>query len=221
MAALYHHRHTSEIFLVPNQLRVALEKLISKIPNFKKYFSNFDVGRPLRAPYLFWYYYRDSGIDSMIQSKHAGLLTLVTDWIEEHYGEEYSRANDLLSRGYISYNTMEYLIRPGEVVISIDKGYVEAYRLLSCQEQQHDSSPISLAYLPHAQAVDASEYKWLAKVWSYGYLSIFYRQEEYRELKLSVRTQEEEVKIEELRIIPLRFAREELRAQLEKRGRIF
>ncbi|KAL7921508.1 P-loop containing nucleoside triphosphate hydrolase protein [Trichoderma austrokoningii] len=121
------------------------------------------------------------------------LVRKLTDWIDDHYGEIYSRIDSQFERGVVSAASISFLIRPGDVLVCTDQDNAEAYIASSS-----------------LQRVDA---------WSYRYNGDFFKVTKKLSIKLSDDAEDAEIPIRNMNVFPLRFASHELRESLEKRGK--
>ncbi len=96
-------------------------------PKFATKFPNFDIKSPIPAPYLFWYYYRSSDAFKGLNSLYREHIELLYSWIDKHYRLMYNRVNEQLSRKVVSYKTIPFLVKPGNVLVSKDLGKWRAH----------------------------------------------------------------------------------------------
>lgn len=194
--------------LVSNDMIEAVEDFLSKQPKFREEFPNFSAKSAIQAPYLFWYHYRSSNALQELQPQHQYLLKLLTGWIDENYQHQYAHADAQFAAGLVSRSTMKYLVRPGDVLVTKAKGYPEAYLATSWAVSIGDELKLS-------------NNNWNVAAWSYEYHGSFYRENTVLRFQLHTKGPDEEMNIEDLDVLPLRFASDKLQAVLELRGRTF
>lgn len=207
----------------------AMEAFTSR-PKFKEEFPHFDVRAALPAPYLFWYHDRSPEAFEGLNALHRKYMLKLTGWIDENYGEMYLRVEKQLERRVVSYETIEFLFKPGDGIILDTKPEWEG---IAPNAEIATSWPLSTT---PKQLVDAAAenfwakikdkkkkftWKWTLECWAYRYDGSFYRSDRYIEINMQADRMDEEVDIHKLNAYPLKYASEETRALLEKRGRTF
>lgn len=186
------------------------------------------VEKEMSAPYPWWYHYRDNRNKiSNLPKPEAELIHLLTDWIDVNYSWRYDRVDDQLKRGVVSAASLPFLVQPGEVLVRRDAEGVEAFCATSWLDKEKRNSEMqvppedpdwTLLSVPSAKK---SEWSWEVDAWSYVYSGGFYRVMRKLVINLDVATAETEIPIVDLDVFPLRFASQELRETLERRGKTF
>lgn len=194
----------------------AAEEFFGHQVGFLGQFPDFNIKGSLPAPYLFWYYHRkpDGNPFESLSPMHQDLMRLLTGWIDENYGELYGRAEEQLKRGKVSYNTMEFLIRPGEVVVFKDKNSVSA-AIAKSWPTPENTRELGSGYVAGHMGTDwtrdthkttKSTWKWSLNCWKYKYDGKFYKSNERIEVVLEAEDADSEIDIRELLTLPLQYA---------------
>lgn len=144
-------------------------------------------------------------------------------WMDEAYSKSHSQADDHFKRGMVSASSMGYLIQPGDVLVCSVEGGFEA-RLATSWLQD-----MEVAQKPSTQGPDevppftdgkVSKRRWEVDAWSYRYDGNFYRMTTRPCIQLDAdTTQDAEISIADLGVFPLRFASQEVRDTLARRGK--
>jgi hypothetical protein len=139
----------------------------------------------------------------------------------------YDRVNEQLSRKVVSYETMPFLVKPGDVLVSKDFGKWRAHVATSWPFNPHpDRKPLVFQETTWAPISTSSKSiitssTWTVHVWSYKYDGRFYRSKNRLDIDLKAGSMQEEVKMEELNTVPLKYANKEAEPLLKKRGESF
>ncbi|KAF2802195.1 uncharacterized protein BDZ99DRAFT_210908 [Mytilinidion resinicola] len=209
----------------------SMEAFIAGKFKFIEEHPDFDVRAPLAAPYLFWYHDRSPETISGLNDLHQKHMRRLTGWIDDNYGEMYHRVEKQLDKGVVSYESIEFLMKPGDAIILNNKPGQEGGTLKAeiAASWPASKTPQKLADF----GVDSPwvkmnkdhkkkcTWKWIVDCWAYKYDGSFYRTERQVEIQLRAEKADEEVAIQKLNVYPLRYASEETRALLEQRGRTF
>ncbi|KAI1390037.1 uncharacterized protein F4822DRAFT_400596 [Hypoxylon trugodes] len=200
-------------------------------PDSKSRFPHFDPADEIAAPYLFWYYGRHSypKIREALLPGQQRLLDFLSLWIEDYYKQEYMEVESHLADGLISHKLMEYLICPGDVLVSNQKNSLEAYigttwpqtdlrRNLPQQPLNGKArqKPDSLELRHRKRKVVLS-----VEGWCWEYDGTFRSSEKALEFTYWTSSPDEKLKITDLEIFPLKYATETIRAALQRRGETY
>lgn len=208
----------------------AAEDFVRQRPNFAQEFPGLNIFNGLAAPYLFWYYYRTKNVLEGLSPTSLTSMKLLTSWIEETYGELYDKVEDQLKRGMTSIKTLDFLIKPGDVVAWRDKrdltaAIAESWPLVGKIPQTREGFPFDFRRDEWGANNKDNEtvplWKSVLKCWQYGFDGSFYRRARDLEIAFEARDQEEEVPIRSLNAYPLQYAPEAWKKTLGARGRIF
>lgn len=221
---------TSESIRLESQdMKEAMEALFTNNSSLKQKEPNFNSNEPIPAPYLFWYHDRSPDALAGIVEHHCKLLTVLTNWIDKNYGTMYARVDTQLKRGVVSYESMTFLIQPGDgVVLNSKPGKDDGVLQGRIAEGSPTSAtPKSLVNDSHSSpwkkkvrdGKKPHSWKWFLPVWQYSYDGSFYRNRGILYIELEVEEPDEEVEIRKLNIYPLRHASEQTKALLAQRGR--
>ncbi|KAH0527265.1 hypothetical protein TsFJ059_002286 [Trichoderma semiorbis] len=186
------------------------------------------VKKEMSAPYPWWYHYRDNRDKiSNLPEAERELIHLLTNWIDVNYSELYDRVDDQFKRGVVSAASLPFLVQPGEVLVRRDAEGVEAFLATSWLDKEKKSSEMQVPpedpdwTLLSVPSSKKSEWSWEVDAWSYVYNGGFYRVMRRLVINLDMATADTEIPIVDLDVFPLRFASQELRETLERRGKAF
>lgn len=207
----------------------AAEEFISQQPTFAQIFPGVDISNTIGAPYLFWYYYRSKDALKELSPTSLTAMKLLTSWIEENYGELYDLVEDQLKRGMISAKTIEFLVKPGDVLVwkmkrDLMAAVAEFWPLVRKVPQARQGFSLKTRRDEWATKNKANEaiplWKSSVKCWDYGFDGSFYRRARQLEMSFEAENQEEEVPIANLSAYPLQYAPEAWMQTLHARGKM-
>lgn len=158
----------------------------------------------LSSPYTAIYHSRKT-LDKFLKtlpSESRRQFHAMLDHILSQYQDEYELVDSIVSEGKIQYGYIEYLYKPGEVVVHQNKQHVQGY--------------MSKGWLKKGKGTP--EHKtYLLYCWAWEFDGKFARKA--TDLKLShPRLHTEEVLIANLNILPLKYASQDLESRLKQRG---
>ncbi|KAE8452952.1 hypothetical protein EG329_012139 [Mollisiaceae sp. DMI_Dod_QoI] len=189
----------------------ALEKFMELEPNFNKQFPGFDYKKEIQAPYLFWYYGRSIYVRvlSQLSLDHQGLMKLLAQWIEANYGQEYKHADARISEGFITQKYMTYLVKPGDILVSLMNGRPVGH--------------IATTWAKTHKPKEDGPKQWIVSGWFFDIESdgSFKQRNHEIEIEMPSKEPDEEVRIRDLEAFPLKYASDEVQAMLKKRGETF
>ncbi|KAI0971024.1 P-loop containing nucleoside triphosphate hydrolase protein [Xylaria arbuscula] len=227
--ALPRPQPTSELIrLESSELVEAVEAFFAQQPNFAEDFPNFNINYPISAPYLFWYHYGSSTALDGLSASHADTMSVLTTWIDEHYGDIYNSVGDQLRRGVTTAETIEFLFKPGEVLVFGEKNDMVAAIASSWPEVMFKPSSKSISQdstwkKGKGSTTDgaAIKWKWQVNTWRYHYDGNFQRKIRKATIVLQASSPTEEVPIIKLSPYPLKYASDKIRYKLQLRGETF
>ena len=231
--ALPRPKHSSEILTFHSRDMIdAAEDFFARRPTFAQDFPKFNFRGPIPAPYLFWYQYRGPDVLQGLSPGHELLMRLVTTWIEDNYGEKYALVDEQLNRGVITQETVPFLFKPGEVIVWENKREVHAAMARSWTSVEKSHHPHHLRYPPIPQTKDQEWLKsfansevtimrWRVDTWRYEYDGKFLRKGQSMEIFCSAASSDTELSVNKLNKYPLKYASEDIKLALEKRGTTF
>ncbi|KAF6841276.1 AAA family ATPase [Colletotrichum musicola] len=196
------------ICVISADMAAVIEKFLNQQPNFRRDFPGLKVRSPMQAPYMWWYQYRKSRIVEHLPPDEAELLGILTTWIDENYTDLYDQVDSQIKRGVVSYNSMEFLIKPGEVLVSKTNDSVE------CQLATSWALPIHEEILDEHPTENRSQedesrhlstWFWRVDAWSYSYDGVDRKRTRTVLVRLHTASAEDEVSIGDLDTVPLRF----------------
>ncbi|KAI1773311.1 hypothetical protein F4818DRAFT_123908 [Hypoxylon cercidicola] len=223
--AIYNMQHlpkpepaSEEIELISDEMVKAVKAFFGLYPTFRTEFPEVDETKSLVAPYIWWYHCRKSPVIQNLPSQQTELVTALTSWIEDSYASLYDQVDGQFRRGRVSKMSMEYLIRPGRVLVStkngVPRGYVAASRPLLTQP---DETPLG----DNEEHGAMSQCPWSIKSRSIAYEGDFYCSFEQLTVKLNSDAEDDEVEIASLDVLPLEYASSAVRKMLRRRGETF
>jgi hypothetical protein len=223
---------TESMRLESQDMKETFKAFLSSNPLLEKEFPDFSPSLAFVAPYLFWYHHRSTVTFKGLSEAQRLLLSGLTTWIDENYGELYDRVEEQLARGVVSYDSMPFLVKLGDaVLVKQEVG----------QQNQELSGVVAETYLtsttPRRLARDTESryskqslsketkkkqyWNWIGHTWSYKFDGSFYKNQEIINVKMVADDINGETNIQDLNAFPIRYASKEAIALLEKRGREF
>jgi hypothetical protein len=178
------------------------------------------------APYLFWFHHRSTITMDGLSKSQKSLMSILVRWIDSNYGELYSQVEKQLARGVVSYDSMPFLMRIGDAVL-VSQEMGQQIRGVVAESYLTSTTPRTRARSTEPQFFkqilgEKDQYwAWTGKVWSYKYDGSFYQQRETIEITMPADDVKEEIPITDLNAFPMRFAKEETKTHLERRGTEF
>ena len=224
--------------LVSSDMVEAVKAFFARVPDFKESFPGHIWTNELQAPYLFWYRYRASYHDIIteLQPHHRRMMEFLVQWIEHNYGQEYEDADNRLRNGYISRRLMKYYVMPGDVLVSRKNGDLQTYMAETWTIDQksnrtwdddddddegweEQTREIREFQSDKTRAVRPRHYN--VSGWSYQFDGTFSKKRSHLRIELKLDQRNDEVKILDMEIFPLKLATQDLLQKLERRGKIF
>ncbi|KAK0639831.1 P-loop containing nucleoside triphosphate hydrolase protein [Cercophora newfieldiana] len=205
----------------------AAEQFFKRQPKFNSEFPDFGIRGQIPSPYLFWYHYRCPEAFSELSKDHRFHMQLLTDWIEEAYGAMYSRVEDQLKRGVVSSETVPFLVKPGDALISSGKGSTRAYiaaswpSKLNAHSFARSSGSAEFWSKTGDPAKDKITWSWDLRAWCYKYNGKFYKHFTTEKIDLLANAPDTEVPIVDLDLYPAQYAPSETTDLLRSRGETF
>jgi hypothetical protein len=227
---------SQNLSLISQTMIEAVEEFTELVPDFNYFFPYFDPRRAIKAPFLFMYYsapYMPDVVPKLDRtSRH--LVDQLDECIQISHGFEHTPARSLSKKGQVSKNLFKYLIRPGDVLVKIAGPQTRAYLALDWvkeiadpdegrSEDYDEWGEYTRKRVPNrgTKNHDARTYSWKVPVWSWAFDGRFNKNREDLVLDMKASYATEIVPIEQLNIIPLRFASPDLEETLERRGKTF
>ena len=229
------------ISLTTSDMQDAFEEMIEEVPFFHQHFPNFESRRKLKSPYMFMFYSAPflPEILPRLETTSQNLLKQLKDAIDRGYGREYELVRSQSEKGLVSKNHLQYLIRPGDVLIEgiysessqawISTGWLEISGEEIDKERQSDEwkaarrqrTPMQNAMSEVAGHRKVTTYGWSVGAWAWQYDGVFEKKYETLRMYMWNTRKDEAVKITSLSVYPLRYASAQVRAAFEQRGRMF
>lgn len=221
---------SQNILLISADMIGAMKAYFSQYPRFRSEYPEVNVENIIQPPFVWWYHARSSDYHLHLQPEQMQLVKLVTDWIEDNYAPDYEKAKNQLRRGRVSKMSLQYLIRPGQVVVSYCDGKAQGYIAKGCPQIQKPPK-ITKQQLP-AKFVGGRfvteqtlktpiteqkfKTKWTIKTKSISYAGSFHWHDS--NLKLDLGAASKEMDIGNLNVVPFEYTTSEVRETLRQRG---
>ncbi|KXH56318.1 hypothetical protein CNYM01_00198 [Colletotrichum nymphaeae SA-01] len=213
-----------EILLTSEEMVEALKAYFTLHPASRQEFPKVNTRDRLSAPFAWWYHHRRSSKIKSLPRRQAELVNTLVSHIEEAYATLYNTIDEQLSRGYVSNKSIEYLFRPGQVLISFTDGVPQGHIALSIPHP-HVDEPGSNSNLPKPRGrQDPSEKclsQWEISSHSISYRGDFVRVEDKLKIEFETETKNGEIDISTLPVMPLEYTSHELQERLMRRGQTF
>ena len=222
--------------LISEHIISAVETMEQEVPNFSDLFPDFNVQNEIPAPYLFIYYSMPllEDVKPYLTPLENDLLGQLYESVLFGHGKEYVDSKRLAAKGKVTKQLVEYLIRPGDVLVRPRGSSLEAYMASSwAKEGKETIDVLDEDYEPNRnhkkgskkttplQAPSKKTYSWEISAWSWGFDCSFYKRQFTIPLYLTVSDVDMHVKTDSLDYFPLQYGSPDLRMTLEKRGRMF
>ncbi|KIX97702.1 uncharacterized protein Z520_06480 [Fonsecaea multimorphosa CBS 102226] len=228
------------ISLTSDLLLDAMEIFFKSIPDFDFYFPQFRVEDEIAAPYLPFYYalpYLEVAM-APLEELHRKLVRILTNSILNSHGEDYTKAKNLFDRGRVSQRYMQYLIRPGDVLVEGSGPMKQAFVAKSwltehtrgnggVRREDYADEPYTMkSRREKGSKIGAPEimyfvFSWSVKAWQWSYNGSFHQSSARRSIYMKVTFENDEVDIKDLNVFPLMYADRKIRQELELRGKMF
>ncbi|KAK6085114.1 AAA family ATPase [Seiridium cupressi] len=159
-----------------------------------------DSSYEVSAPYLFWYFARSerSSALSEMSDEHSELMILLGDFLEKSQELNYQQVSDGLEQGRISKNRLQYLFRPGTVMVSFADGLPQGYIV-------RDFAGV---------AVEGNEFIEVDE-------SFIRKSGRRAVLRFPTHEQDKEVQVTSLTSYPIALAQDDLLSKLDRRATLF
>ncbi|KAL6832788.1 hypothetical protein V8C40DRAFT_235978 [Trichoderma camerunense] len=217
-----------EVRLVSDEIVQAAKAFYCLQGNLFRDFPEVDMDKPLQAPFFWWYHFRKLKDQETLSGRQLELFSMLTDWIEQNFAHTYDNVDEMFSRGVVSNATIEYLIRPGDVLIEKSGGNVIGHVATSLPREpgvgHHKQYLNEIKRGNKTRPGDDEEFSiWEVETRSHAYTGRFWRFSSTLEIQLPVPPEDynTEIEITSLNVIPLLYAGDKVRQTLERRGETF
>lgn len=181
-----------------------LQRAINAVATCKPDTYTFGSGRVLgdatEAPYHFLFQHRQK-LQQFIEDRpsYGSSIRVLLEYLESNFQQEYAEADSMFAKGLVTEGNLNKLFRPGQIVVTENKGSYDAYVL--------DEWPAKVS-----DRLIFSGWQWMYNGW------ILERAKWSENLKLNFL---DEKRIESLKVRPLEHVEERVRTTLRERGRRF
>ena len=204
------------ILLNSDDMVNTVQALFEQFSTLRMEFPKVHKDQKLESPFIWWYHCRKLHAGQSPRPEESPLLTQLIDWIENNYAATYEAVDEQFRRGRVSSSSMEYFIRPGQVVVpNNNEGLVRGYLAVSRPALEKDT-PRDGKEIPAA-----NQRTWTVEVERLDYSGGFHCFNEQLSVKLETGTEDEEVDIASLTTLPLEHVSHSIREGLLRRGKMF
>ena len=134
-------KHTSEtVRPVNGDLDEAIRTLLGSREEYAELLTEYNSSHELAAPYLFIYHSLQNleEFQKTLPSPAQTQLSLFSKYVTEQYEDEYTAADSLLMRQTISPECIQYLYKPGDILLSRVDGQYLGYVTTSWPKISHE-----------------------------------------------------------------------------------
>ncbi|KAF5484707.1 putative AAA domain-containing protein [Colletotrichum siamense] len=213
-----------DILLTSKETVEAVEAFFALHPASRQEFPKVNTSDRLSAPFIWWYHHRKSNKIECLPPRQAELVNALVGHIEKAYAPLYDNIDEQFSRGFVSNGSMEYLFRPGQVLISFTDGVPQGHIAISRPfhyAKEPDDSATGPIPKRHPDPPEKFLSQWNISSRSISYRGNFVRVEEQLKIEFETETENGEIGISRLPVIPLEFTSEAVQEQLILRGQTF
>jgi hypothetical protein len=198
----------------------AFESLIKKFPTELKDFPAFKVGTTIEAPYLFYFHKRSlmSGLKD-IPEKHLSQIHLFRQYVDDSYGEEFARADDLISKANITAEYLPYLFEPGKVIVKRQGDYYLGYEQSKWPCFATAKAPSAIQFDGNRARPPKEFLEVVGRCWEFD--GAFVKNFVPLEVKFDDDPKIVMKPIKALNVFPLRFAEPRIETEMRRSGAIF
>ncbi|KAI1456035.1 AAA family ATPase [Annulohypoxylon moriforme] len=193
------------------------EELLAAVESFLEHYNFLNTIEPskLSAPYCALYHTRGDDLKEFMKTlddEPQRQFQALLDYVYSEYAEEYSAVDEITNRGKITYAYIQYLFKPGDVVVNLDSHNSQGYICKNWLERPlvNISSKVS--------GKKSTIQTRILNCWNWAFDGIFSRQSVDLSLTFDINDQSER-NIDDLDIRPLKYVNEETKSRLESRGK--
>ncbi|CAI7619099.1 unnamed protein product [Penicillium pancosmium] len=237
---------TSEsIHPVASYMESALNAMLDANPGFGDIKKKYSESGVLFAPYLFAYHSRQdiSKVKAQLSPVEIDHMDLLISFLDEEYGEEYKCVDYLLERGIIAPQYIQYLFKPGEILVEKVNGEYTGYVAQSWiskdpeeSRASHHSEIFNELLGTEPRSKPQTKCHFLIQAWNFGFDGGFFRTK--KRLSLSLINEDRCIakdtpskpqpyenimktarSIADLNVFPLKYAPQTIANALQKRGK--
>lgn len=194
--------------ILSQNLSNAMNDLTKDYPDAKEIFPIFDTRREISAPYLFYYHniaFFQIAMETLPKDSEE---LLFLRHIQSAMEEEYQKVDALFNEGLVTPKFIPYLFAPNVTLITHQIGEPKAYR----QKQPLSASD------PHEKDYTKITWSTIGETWIYD--GIFTKKDSTLTIKY-LDPKQPTMKIQNLAVYPIRFAKAGIEDALRERGHKF
>ncbi|KAK2006375.1 hypothetical protein LZ32DRAFT_611335 [Colletotrichum eremochloae] len=209
-----------EILLASDGMVDAVKAFFALYPKSSQEFPKVNTYDRLQAPFIWWYHHRKSSKIGNLPSHQSELVKALVSHMEEAYAPLYDSIDEQFSRGFVSDISMEFLFRPGKVLVSVNdgvpQGYVSMSRAFAEADEEHRPNQRTSENRQDHSMLHFS--RWVIPTRSIDYRGNFFRVE--TEIRVDFETEMEngEIKISSLGVMPLEYTSRAIQERLVRRS---
>ncbi|KAJ0374262.1 hypothetical protein COL26b_007508 [Colletotrichum chrysophilum] len=206
-----------DILLTSKEMVEAVKAFFALLPASRQEFPKVNTDGRLSAPFIWCYHHRKSSKIGCLPRRQAELVNALVSHIEQAYAPLYDNIDEQLSRGFVSNGSMEYLFRPGQVLISFTDGVPQGH-IATSRPFTYADEPDDYAIVPMSKRRRDPSEKYLSQ-WNISSRSILYRGnfvrvEEKLKIEFETETENGEIDISTLPVVPLEYTSEAVQNRL-------
>ncbi|KAH0432665.1 AAA family ATPase [Colletotrichum camelliae] len=214
-----------DILLTSNEMVEAVKAFFALHPASRQEFPKVNTEDRLPAPFIWWYHHRKSSKIESLLHRQAELISALVSHIEQAYAALYDNIDEQLSRGYVSNGSVEYLFRPGQVLVSFKDGVPQGHIAMS-RPYPHDADepgdfPPGTTSKRRQGPSEKCLSQWNISSRSISYRGNFVRAEQKLMIEFEEGTENEEIDISSLPVMPLECTSQAVQERLIRRGQTF
>lgn len=241
--------YAESLSFISDEMKSAMEQMIDQVPDFIQYFPDFKALEDVPAPYIFMYYAKQywDECQSRLSTQNQRLLGLLKQCIMESYAAEYEAADGAFANGLVSRRYMKYLVRPGDVLVVANGSQISAFMSLDwiaeidpfVESRDTNRKPqrvdieirgrdVREDYRSRSNSPSqvslyetSSPSYWRVEAWSWEFNGSFAKTKLQFDIALPTYEEDHLVQINSLAVHPVRFADDEMKNRLERRGKTF
>lgn len=132
-------------------MQQSLKMILERNQEFKQILNTYLATDELQAPYLFIYHSRAEleDIRSLLSLEASKQLGLLLGYVKHTLGAEYRAADNLLEKGQIAPKYIQYLFKPGEVLVAKQDNSYTGFIADTWLSPMQESPSISLETAVH------------------------------------------------------------------------
>lgn len=224
----------SSFKIVSDEMAKAVKAWFQHYDGFSSSFPDVRFTRRIYAPFIWWYHYRKAPRPTGFSDRKKKLVLALIEWIETEYSHLYDKIECQFQRGFVSHNSLEYLVKPGSTIIAPTNEGPKAYEVTSIPKMTlvHKISDLeqylsTLGSSENSENLSRKEQRdKYTSTWDIGCRTVHYNgifEYKHKDINLFIESEgrDDDIDITDLSVIPLEYANPDTIARLDRRGRMF